>query len=288
VLTTSSSPGISLMSEAISYIACCELPVVIVNIVRSGPGLGGILPAQSDYFQATRGIGHGDFRLIVMAPSSVQEAVSLIYEAFDLADEWRNPVMIIGDGMIGQMMEPVEFPPMRELGDLPEKPWAADGAKGRPPNIINSLFLDEKLLNAHNFKLKAKYNEIEKALKRFETHDCGKENDILVVSYGTMARICKTAIDEFKGKGGKAGLFRPISLWPFPYEALAAEARKVKQILVVEMSTGQMIEDVQMATCGRKKIEFFGKTGGMVPTPDEVAEKLIGMGGKGSAKRSKS
>jgi 2-oxoglutarate ferredoxin oxidoreductase subunit alpha len=288
VLTTSSSPGISLMSEGLSYIAACELPIVLVNIVRAGPGLGGILPAQSDYFQATRGIGHGDFRLIVMAPSSVQEAVSLIYEAFDLADKWRNPVMVIGDGMIGQMMEPVEFPPMRDLGDLPGKSWAADGAEGRPPNIINSLFLDEKLLNAHNFKLKDKYDEIVKTEKRFETHDCERENEILVVAYGTMARICKTAIDEFKQQGGRAGLFRPISLWPYPHEALAAEARKVKKILVVEMSTGQMIEDVWMAIGGKKKTEFFGKTGGMVPTPDEVAEMLSAMNGKGSTKRSKS
>ena len=274
VLTTSSSPGISLMSEGLSYVAACELPVVLVNIMRAGPGLGGILPAQSDYHQATRGIGHGDFRLIVMAPASVQEAVDLIYEAFDLADKWRNPVMVVGDGMIGQMMEPVEFPPMRALDGLPPKPWAADGAKGRPPNIINSLFLDEKKLNDHNFKLKAKYDEIEAAEKRWEQWRCKGEYDVLVVAYCTMARICKTAIDAFRRKGGKAALFRPISLWPYPYEALSEAASGAKRLLVVEMSTGQMTDDVKLATGGRKRMEFFGKTGGMVPTPDEVTEVL--------------
>ncbi|MHC4943864.1 MAG: 3-methyl-2-oxobutanoate dehydrogenase subunit VorB [Planctomycetota bacterium] len=274
VLTTSSSPGISLMSEGLSYIASCELPVVLVNIMRAGPGLGGILPSQSDYLQATRGIGHGDFRLIVLAPSSVQEAVDLVYEAFDIADKYRNPVMIVGDGMIGQMMEPVDFPPMRELEDLPKKPWAADGAKDRPPNIINSLFLKEQTLNEHNFKLKDKYNLVEKELRRSETYKCDRQNDILVVSYGTMARICKTALNELKPRDGKAGLFRPITLWPYPYKELAEEARKVKQLLVVEMSTGQMIEDVKLAVGLTKKVEFFGKTGGVVPTPDEVLAKL--------------
>jgi 2-oxoglutarate ferredoxin oxidoreductase subunit alpha len=274
VLTTSSSPGISLMSEGLSYIAACELPVVLVNIMRAGPGLGGILPSQSDYLQATRGIGHGDFRLIVLAPSSVQEAVDLVYEAFDIADHYRNPVMIVGDGMIGQMMEPVDFPEMRKLEDLPKKEWAADGAKDRPPNIINSLFLKEKTLNEHNFKLKAKYNLIEKELRRYETYKCDRDNDVLVVAYGTMARICKTALNDFKPRDGKAGLFRPITLWPYPHKELAAAARKAKRILVVEMSTGQMIEDVRLAVGLNKKIDFFGKTGGVVPTPDEVLEKL--------------
>jgi len=279
VLTTSSSPGISLMSEGVSYIAACELPIVFVNIMRAGPGLGGILPSQSDYLQATRAIGHGDIHLIVLAPSSVQEAVDLIYEAFDLADHYRNPVLVVGDGMIGQMMEPVDFPPMRELDDLPPKPWAADGAKGRPRNIINSLYLNEVTLNEHNFHLKAKYDIIEKELKRFDTYECEKDNEILVVAYGTMARICKTAIDEFQGQGGKAGLFRPISLWPYPYEALGEVAKKIKKILLVEMNMGQMIQDVQLATKGRKKVEFFGKTGGVVPTPGEVLEKLLALSG---------
>ena len=280
VLTTSSSPGISLMSEGLSYIAACELPVVLVNIMRAGPGLGGILPSQSDYLQATHGIGHGDFRLIVLAPSSVQEAVSLIYEAFDLADKYRNPVMIVGDGMIGQMMEPVEFPPMRKLEDLPPKPWAVNGARGRQRNIINSLYLNEVILNEHNFHLKAKYNQIEQELKRSEVYECDRDNEILVVAYGTMARICKTAIDEFNQEGGSAGLFRPITLWPYPYENLAAEARKVKKILLVEMSTGQMNDDVNLATGGRKPLTFFGKTGGVVPTPNEVLAELVALAGR--------
>jgi len=282
VLTTSSSPGISLMSEGISYIAACELPVVLVNIMRAGPGLGGILPSQSDYLQATRGIGHGDFHLIVLAPSSVQEAVNLIYEAFDLADQYRNPVMVVGDGMIGQMMEPVEFPPLRELEDLPPKPWAADGAKGRKRNIINSLYLNEVTLNEHNWHLKAKYDKVVEELKRSESYGCDKDIEILLVAYGTMARICKTAVDEFNRQGGSAGLFRPITLWPYPYEDLTAEAKKAKKILLVEMSTGQMIDDVNLATGGKKKLKFFGKTGGVVPTPNEVLDELIALsGGKG-------
>lgn len=272
VLTTSSSPGISLMAEGLSYIAACELPVVLVNIVRAGPGLGGILPSQSDYRQATAGVGHGDIRLLVLAPSSVQEAVDLIYEAFDLADEYRNPVMIVGDGMIGQMMEPVEFPEIRDLSGLPAKPWAANGAKGRKPNIVNSLYLNEVELNDHNFHLKAKYDRIEKAEQRFETWNADQDLDVLVVAYGTMARIVKTGITEFAG--GKAGLFRPISLWPYPYDALAKAARRAKRILVVEMSTGQMIDDVRLAVGRSRRIDFYGKTGGVVPSPDEVREQL--------------
>ncbi|MBU0753785.1 MAG: 3-methyl-2-oxobutanoate dehydrogenase subunit beta, partial [Planctomycetes bacterium] len=189
-------------------------------------------------------------------------------------DHYRNPIMIVGDGMIGQMMEPVDFPPMRDLSDLPIKSWAIDGAKGRAPNIINSLYLKEQMLNEHNFRLKAKYDRIEKELIRFETYKCDRENDILVVAYGTMARICKTAINELKGRSGKAGLFRPITLWPYPYADLDQCARKAKQILIVEMSTGQMNDDVRLAVGRNKKITFFGKTGGVVPTPDEVLARL--------------
>ena len=279
VLTTSSSPGISLMAEGMSYIAACHLPIVVVNIVRAGPGLGGILPAQSDYLQATKGHGHGDYRILVLAPSSVQEAVDLIYQAFDLADHYLTPVMVMGDGMIGQMMEPVEFPPVRDLNELPEKPWAATGARGRAPNIINSLFLKEDQCNANSWKLKEKYDKIEKKEKRSEAFACrGSELDVLIVAYGTMARICKTAAEEVKKKGKKkVGVFRPISLWPYPYEALAKEAEKADRILVVEMSTGQMIEDVKLAVLGKKPIEFYGLTGGMVPSPDNVADRLVEM-----------
>ena len=276
VLTTSSSPGISLMAEGTSYIAACHLPVVMVNIVRAGPGLGGILPAQSDYLQATKGHGHGDYKIMVLAPSSVQEAVNLIYEAFDLADKYLTPVMVMGDGMIGQMMEPVDFPPERALEDLPAKPWAATGAHGRKPNIINSLFLKEAECNANNWKLRAKYDEIEKHEKRFETYDCNEQKlEVLIVAYGTMARICKTAADEVRTAEHKSiGVFRPITLWPYPYEALAELARKADRVLVVEMSTGQMIEDVKLAVLGTKPIEFYGLTGGVVPSPDNVADKL--------------
>ena len=276
VLTSSSSPGISLMAEGVSYLAASHLPVVMVNIVRAGPGLGGILPAQSDYFQATKGMAHGDFRLIVLAPSSVQEAVDLMYQAFDLADKYLMPVMVMGDGMIGQMMEPVVMPPMRDLSELPAKPWAADGAVGRAPNIINSLYLSEEACNANNWKLKAKYDEIEKIEKRWETYDCDEQSlDTLIVAYGTMARICRTAADEVRREDQKKiGVFRPITLWPYPYEALAKEAEKAKRIFVVEMSTGQMIEDVQLAVLGKKPIDFYGLTGGMVPSPDDVAENL--------------
>jgi len=276
VLTTSSSPGISLMAEGVSYIAACHLPVVLVNIVRAGPGLGGILPAQSDYLQATKGHGHGDYRLLVLAPASVQEAVDLIYEAFDLADEYLTPVMVVGDGMIGQMMEPVDFPPQRSLDELPAKPWAATGARGRAPNIVNSLYLKEDECNANSWVLKEKFDKIEKKEKRWETYACrGDQLDVLVVAYGTMARICKTAADEVKRVDKKkVGVFRPITLWPYPYEALRKEAMKAKKVLVVEMSTGQMVEDVQLAVLGKKPVEFYGQAGGVVPSPDDVADKL--------------
>jgi len=274
VLTSSSSPGISLMAEGVSYIAASHLPVVMVNIVRAGPGLGGILPAQSDYLQATKGLGHGDYRLVVLAPSSVQEAVDLMYQAFDLADKYLTPVMVMGDGMIGQMMEPVEMPEMRDLDDLPAKEWAVTGARGRKPNIVNSLYLSEVACNENNWKLKKKYDEIIKTEKRWETYDCDDDMDLLIVAYGTMARICKTAADELAGENLKLGVFRPITLWPYPYEALEQTAAKANRILVVEMSTGQMVEDVQLAMLGKKQIDFYGLTGGMVPSPDDVADQV--------------
>ena len=275
VLTSSSSPGISLMAEGVSYAAASHLPMVLVNIVRAGPGLGGILPSQSDYLQAAKGMGHGDYRVIVLAPASVQEAVDLMYEAFDLSDKYLNPVMVMGDGMIGQMMEPVEIPEMRDLDDLPAKKWAADGAEGRERNIINSLYLTEHECNDNNWVMKAKYDKITANEKRWETYECTDDMDVLIVSYGTMARICKTAADELDKAGEmKVGVFRPITIWPYPYEALWEQAAKAKQILVVEMSTGQMVEDVELAVKGRKPITFYGKTGGIVPSPDDVADRL--------------
>jgi len=277
VMTSSSSPGISLMGEALSYIAACELPVVVINIVRSGPGLGGILPAQSDYLQATKGMGHGDFKIIVLAPSSVQEAVELVGLAFDLADKYRNPVIVIGDGMIGQMMEPVDFPPMRDPAERPVPAYALTGAKGRGKQIVNSLYLDPEACNQLNYKLAAKYRDVEKNEKRWETYNCDQPYDILVVAYGMMARIAKTAIIELAGQGLKLGLFRPISLFPFPYEALRETAGKAKLIFDIEMSMGQMIEDVKLSVLGEKPIEFFGTAGGVVPSPEQVRDLIRGL-----------
>ena len=244
---------------------------VCVDIAR-----GGILPSQSDYLQATKGHGHGDYKVIVLAPASVQEAVDIVYEAFDLADKYLTPVLVIGDGMIGQMMEPVEFPPMRDLSTLPEKPWAANGAKGRPPNIINSLYLKETECNANSWKLRERYDEIEKKEKRHEVYNCKGKLDLLITAYGSMARICRTAVDELKRekKKWKIGVFRPITLWPYPYEALAREADKANKVLSVEMSTGQMVEDVKLAVLGKKPVLFYGETGGVVPSPDDVADEI--------------
>jgi len=274
VLTTSSSPGISLMMEAISYIAGAELPCVIVNIMRAGPGLGGILPSQGDYFQATKGGGHGDYRCLVLAPWSVQEAADLVMLAFDLADFYRNPVMVIADALIGQMMEPVEFKTYKPQKELKPKDWATTGAKGRKPNVINSLYLDPEVLEKHNQKLKKKYEEMEKNEKRWATYEVEKEIDILVVAFGTVARVCLTGIQMLKRKGIKAALFRPITLYPFPYEELKEVAKKVKGIIVFELSTGQMVEDVKLSVLGQKPIKFYGRQGGILITPDEVEEEV--------------
>ncbi len=277
VFTTSSSPGISLMQEAISYMAGAHLPVVLVNIMRGGPGLGGILPAQSDYFQATKGGGHGDYHVIVLAPSSVQEAVDLTILAFDLADKYRTPVMIIGDGMIGQMMESVEFPEKYREQNVPDKiDWALTGAKGRKARITKSLFLDPEKLEINSFELAKRYEIIKKAEVRFELYKVSPKNKILITAYGTMARICQTAIDELDGEGISVGLFRPISLFPYPEKEIYKEAAKtnIKAVLDIEMSTGQMIEDVERCLKGIKPIEFYGRTGGIVPTPNEVKDKV--------------
>lgn len=280
VMTSSSSPGISLKQEGITYIAGSELPCVVVNIVRGGPGLGGIQPAQSDYFQACKGGGHGDYKLVVLAPSSIQEAVDLVQEAFDIADQYRNPVMILGDGMIGQMMEPVEFREVKKR-NLPEKTWATVGTKGqRKPNIINSLFIDPAECEKHNLKLFEKYKEIEKNEVKVEEYNL-EGAEIVFAAYGTTSRIVKNAINSLAKEGIKAGLIRPITLWPFPSRAFetAAEMPSVKAFLSVEMSMGQMVEDVRLAVCGKKPVHFYGRTGGMVPAPKAVAEeakKILG------------
>ncbi len=280
VFTTSSSPGVSLMMEAISYMAGDHLPVVIVNIMRGGPGLGGILPAQSDYFQAVKAGGHGDYRLIVLAPSSVQEAVDLMILAFDLADTYRTPVMVIGDGMIGQMMESVEFPEKyRDPALARGKGWNLTGAKGRNPRVIKSLFLDPALLEKNSVELAATYEIIRAKEVRYELYKVSPKNRILITAYGTMARICQTAIDELDQEGISVGLFRPITLFPFAENEIYQEAAKenVQAVLTIEMSMGQMIEDIERCVKGKKPIDFYGRTGGIVPTPNEVKDKIRQM-----------
>ncbi|NMB73710.1 MAG: 3-methyl-2-oxobutanoate dehydrogenase subunit VorB [Myxococcales bacterium] len=284
VLTTSSSPGISLMAEALSYIAACELPVVLVNMMRAGPGLGGILPAQGDYLQATKGTAHGDFHLIVLAPSSVQEAVNLVMRAFELAENYRNPVMVIGDGMIGQMMEPVEFPEPAVGKPLDPGDWALTGCKDRPRRIVNSLYLDPEACNRHNFKLTAKWQRITEAEQRSESVYLDEPCDILLTSFGMTYRICKTAADELRAEGIKVGLFRPITLAPFPYQACRAAADRAGRILDVEMNMGQMLEDVKLAVQGTKSIDFLGTAGGVVPSPEDVAKKIREVLGSAPAK----
>jgi 2-oxoglutarate ferredoxin oxidoreductase subunit alpha len=275
VFTSSSSPGISLMQEAVSYLAGSELPCVIVNIMRAGPGLGGILPSQSDYFQATKGGGHGDYRLLVLAPWSVQEAADLVQDAFDLADYYRNPVMVLGDGLIGQMMEPVEFKERKPAKELPPKSWAATGCKGdRPTNIVNSLFLDPQALEDHNRKLAAKYGMMVRDEKRFAQYGTDGEYDVLLVAYGTVARVCLTAIEDLREEGVRAAMIRPVSLFPFPYAEVRKAAQKAKAVLVVELSCGQMVEDVELALKGERPVHFYGRQGGMLASPEEVAEQV--------------
>lgn len=273
VMTSSSSPGISLKQEGLSYIAAAELPCVIVNMSRGGPGLGSIQPSQSDYFQATKGGGHGDYRLLVLAPASVQEIVDLTLLAFDLADKYRNPVMIMGDGLLGQMMEPVSLPtePRREF---PPKPWATTGrTRERAKNVIKSLELVPERLEVHNRRLQEKYALIAQQECRFQEY-LTEDAEVLVVAYGTAARICRSAVEAARAQGIKAGLFRPISLWPFPSEALAERCGVAKCFLTVEMNWGQMVEDIRLAVNGRLPVYFYGRCGGMVPTPEEVLEQI--------------
>jgi len=278
-LTTSSSPGISLMQEAISYMVGAELPAVIVNIMRAGPGLGGILPSQSDYLQATKGGGHGDYRLLVLCPASVQEAADLMADAFDLADRYRNPVLILGDGLIGQMMEPVEFKP-RPPADLPPKDWATTGCKGRKPNIVNSLYLVPEELEQVNHRIFARYKIWEEKETRHAGYQLDQPYDLLYVANGTVARVCQTAIDILGESGIRAALFRPVTLYPFPKAALRAAAAKAKVVLVEEMNMGQMVEDVDHVLQGKVPIRFHGRCGGMMATPEEVVvegRKALGL-----------
>jgi 2-oxoglutarate/2-oxoacid ferredoxin oxidoreductase subunit alpha len=277
VFTTSSSPGISLMSEAISYIVGAHCPAVFVNIMRGGPGLGGILPSQGDYFQATKGIGHGDCRLLVMAPASVQEAVEMVMEAFPLAEKYRNPVMILGDGLIGQMMEPVVFPDQLKSDPSNKDDWATNGMdhrKRQKRNLVKSLFLDPVALNDNNLQLKAKYDRMRAEEVRYEPYHVDTDYRGLIVSYGTMSRVCRTAIDMMADEGIDVGMIRPQTLFPFPEAAVGDAAAKPSctHVLSVEMSMGQMVEDVDRCVRGRRPVSWYGKCGGEVPTPEEVIE----------------
>ncbi len=269
-MTSSSSPGISLMQEALSFMAASELPAVVVNMQRGGPGLGNISPSQADYFQAVKGGGHGDYKLLVYAPSTLQEIVDLTVRAFDKADEYRNPVMILGDGILGQMMEPVELPELKPV--VSDKPWALTGAKGRPGRVIRSLFMlpgEEGALERQNYKMKAKYDrmaEREVLCETMRTDDA----ELVVVAFGSSARIAKSAVHLARAEGIKAGLIRPITLFPFPVKIIEAIARRVPRFLMVEMNLGQMVEDVRLAVNGAAPVSFYGRPGGAILDLEDV------------------
>jgi 2-oxoglutarate ferredoxin oxidoreductase subunit alpha len=272
VMSSSSSPGISLMQEGLSYIAASMVPIVLVDIMRGGPGLGNIQPSQGDYNQVTKTAGHGDFHPLVLAPATVQEAVDLTYEAFDLAEEYRTIVIVVADGNIGQMMEPAEMPPMREI-ETRRADWALTGANGRDHRIITSLELGAERLERLNLTLQDKLDEIRRDQVRFWEHRVD-DAEILVVGFGTMGRIAQTAVDMAREKGIRVGVFRPVSLWPFPEARLEELSRQVSRILVVEMSAGQMVEDVRLAVGKDYPVEFYGRMGGIVPLPDDVLDAI--------------
>jgi 2-oxoglutarate ferredoxin oxidoreductase subunit alpha len=272
VMTSSSSPGISLKQEGISYIAGAELPCVIVNMVRGGPGLGSIQPGQCDYFQATKGGGHGDYHNIVVAPNSVQEMVDMTVLAFDLADKYRNPVMLLGDGALGQMMEPVEFKPSNIKP--PAKPWASTGLRGRSePNIINSLHIQPDKLEIHNIHLQKKYATITENEVRYEAIRT-EDAELVLVAYGITSRIAHSSMEKARSEGMKVGLLRPITLWPFPYQPIAELAKTASGFLALEMSAGQMVEDVRLGVNGAKPVTHYGRLGGMIPSPKEIFEQV--------------
>jgi 2-oxoglutarate ferredoxin oxidoreductase subunit alpha len=270
-MTSSSSPGISLKQEGISYLVGAQLPAVVVNIMRGGPGLGNIAPSQADYFQSVKGGGHGDYYLVVYAPSSVQEAADLTMKAFHIADKYRNPVLVLGDAILGQMMEPLVFkdelytPP-------PEKPWAVGGErKGRPPNLVNSLSLEDGVVEEWNWEFKQKYDEMKNNELMVETLNTA-DADLIMVSYGTCARICKSVMQKSREKGLKIGLIRPITVWPFPYQAITEATKHTGEFLAVEMSLGQMIEDVKLAVLDKGAIHFHGRPGGGIPEEKDLFE----------------
>ncbi|HIJ41132.1 MAG TPA: 3-methyl-2-oxobutanoate dehydrogenase subunit VorB [Deltaproteobacteria bacterium] len=272
-MTSSSSPGISLKQEGISYMAGTELPAVIINMMRGGPGLGNISPSAADYFQATRGGAHGDYRTPVLAPAGGQELADLTFVAFDLADKYRTPVMLLGDGLMGQVMEPVIFPDFIDLDTLPKKDWVVDGCKGREPRALFSMLLGLGQLYHHNLHLQEKYDRIIAEEMRWEVK-YAEDAEIVIVAYGTAARIAESAIEEVKAEGINVGLFRPITLWPYPMPALRQLSKKVPKIAVFELCLGQMVEDVILSVGERSEIYFHGVPGGIIPTPADVAEFL--------------
>ena len=270
VMTSTSSPGVSLMQEGLSYLVGSEVPCVVVNMARGGPGLGNIAPAQSDYFQATKSAGHGDGRLIVLAPATIQEAADLTILAFDLAERYRNPVMILGDGILGQMMEPVSFPePVTRNSDVS---WATTGAGDGPRRLINSIYLEPDNLERHNLRLLEKYRRAQQEV-RWEAYRMD-DAAVAVAAYGLAARVARSAVDRARAKGIAAGLLRPITLFPFPTQAYRQAAERVRAFLAVEMSAGQMVEDVRLAVEGRAPVFFYGRLGGVVPTPPEVLTQI--------------
>lgn len=274
VMTSSSSPGISLKQEGISYLAGSQLPAVIINVMRAGPGLGNIWPAQSDYFQATKGGGHGDYRIIVLAPWSAQEAYFLTRLAFDLADRYRIPAMILSDAILGQMMEGLEIDDNEESPLSVGKPWALTGAKDRERNIVQSLFLKREGVEKNNLLLQKKYKKIEGREQRLEEYFTENANTA-IVAYGSMARIAKEAVESLRKKGKRIGLLRPVSLWPFPKKRFQALSKKIKKFLVVEMSYGQMVEDVVLATGKNARVSFYGRSGGGVPTVKQIEREAL-------------
>lgn len=280
VMTSSSSPGISLKSEGISYMAGADLPGVIVNVQRGGPGLGSIQPSQADYWQATKATGHGDFHIVVYAPSTVQEMADYAFKAFDTADKYRVPVMIMADGMLGQMMEPVVLPEALALEDLPEKPWATCGhGHKRPHNVANSLYLTASDLEDLVRERYERYAVIEETEQEAETY-LTEDADIVLVAFGGAARVARSAVNAAREQGIKAGLVRPITLWPFPTRAIEAVVPTAKAFLDVEMNMGQMVEDVRLAVAGRVPVEFYGRTGGVIPTPDEALAAIVALNEK--------
>lgn len=276
-MTSSSSPGISLMQEGLSYIASAQLPCLVVNVNRGGPGLGTIQPSQGDYFQATKGGGHGDYHLIVLAPNSVQEMADFVYDGFDLADKYRNPVMILADGALGQMMEAVTFKEYDPKKHQVEKKWATTGkTPDRERNIVTSLFIQPEKMEMINKQLQEKYRKVREEEVRYQLISTD-DADYILVAYGLAARICSRAVELARHRGIKAGLVRPITLFPYPYKILRDLAPKVRNILVVELNAGQMVEDVRLAVEGRTPVEFYGRLGGMIPPPDEILDKLLAI-----------